>query len=91
MVYVPSRRFLIATDTLAAGHAPFMGFDIAMNMHEYLKGFYQLPAHDFDVLVPGHLTCLADRQDVQTTKDCALDVWGASQCRAALIHARWDD
>ena len=151
-VYVPSRRFLIATDTLAAGHTPFMGFDITMNMHEYLKVFDQLLAYDFDVLVPGHLTYLADRQDVQMTKDYALDVfktvkrihdgtdqmkvmsaaarkygwdnkfaifrtlldgvveqcdaeiqgrwidklagvdvWGASQCRAALIYARWDD
>ena len=74
-VYVPSRRFLMAIDTLAAGHVPFMDFDLSTNMHEYLKVFDQLLTYDFDVLVPGHLTYLADRQDVQMTKDYALDVY----------------
>lgn len=75
IVYVPSRRFLMAIDTLAAGHVPFMDFDLSMNMHEYLKVFDRLLAYDFDVLVPGHLTYLADRADVQTTKDYVLDVY----------------
>ena len=74
-VYVPSRRFLMAIDTLAAGHVPFMDFDLSMNMHEYLKVFDRLLAYDFDVLVPGHLTYLADRADVQMTKDYTLDVY----------------
>jgi glyoxylase-like metal-dependent hydrolase (beta-lactamase superfamily II) len=74
-VYVPSRRVLMAIDTLAAGHVPFMDFDLSTNMHEYLKVFDRLLAYDFDVLVPGHLTYLADRADVQMTKDYALDVY----------------
>ena len=74
-VYVPSRRFLMAIDTLAAGHVPFMDFDLSMNMHEYLKVFDRLLAYDFDVLVPGHLTYLADRTDVQMSKDYSLDVY----------------
>lgn len=74
-VYLPERKFLIAIDTLAAGHVPFMDFDLSTNMHAYLKVFDQLMAYDFDVLVPGHLTYLADRQDVQMSKDYALDVY----------------
>ena len=74
-VYLPERKFLMAIDTLAAGHVPFMDFDLSTNMHAYLKVFDQLLAYDFDVLVPGHLTYLADRQDVQMTKDYALDVY----------------
>ena len=74
-MYVPSRRFLMAVDTLAAGHVPFMDFDLSMNLHEYLKVFDRLLAYDFDVLVPGHLTYLADRADVQMSKDYALDVY----------------
>lgn len=74
-VYLPGRKFLIAIDTLAAGHVPFMDFDLSTNMHAYLKVFDQLLAYDFDVLVPGHLTYLADRQDVQMSKDYALDVY----------------
>ena len=74
-IYLPGRKFLIAIDTLAAGHVPFMDFDLSTHMHAYLKVFDQLLAYDFDVLVPGHLTYLADRQDVQQTKDYALDVY----------------
>ncbi len=74
-VYIPSRRFLMAVDTLAAGHVPFMDFDLSTNMHAYFKVFDQLLAYDFDVLVPGHLTYLADRADVQMSKDYAMDVY----------------
>jgi len=74
-VYLPQRKFLMAIDTLAAGHVPFMDFDLSTNMHAYLKVFDQLLSYDFDVLVPGHLTYLADRQDVQMSKDYALDVY----------------
>ena len=74
-VYLPERKFLMAIDTLAAGHVPFMDFDLSTNMHAYLKMFDQLLAYDFDVLMPGHATYLADRQDVQMSKDYALDVY----------------
>lgn len=74
-IYMPGKRFLMAIDTLAAGSVPFMGFDLTMNMHDYLKVFDQLLAYDFDVLVPGHLTYLADRQDAQVTKDYVTDVY----------------
>ena len=75
LIYLPGRKFLMAIDTLAAGHVPFMDFDLSTNMHAYLKVFDRLLAYDFDVLVPGHLTYLADRQDVQMSKDYALDVY----------------
>ncbi len=75
LIYLPGQRFLMAIDTLAAGHVPFMDFDLSTHMHAYLKVFDQLLAYDFDVLVPGHLTYLADRQDVQMSKDYALDVY----------------
>lgn len=74
-IYLPGKKFLMAIDTLAAGSVPFMDFDLTMNMHDYLKVFDQLLAYDFDVLVPGHLTYLADRQDVQVTKDYVMDVY----------------
>lgn len=74
-VYVPSRRFLMAIDTLAPGHVPFMDFDLSTNMHEYLKVFDQLLAYEFDVLVTGHLTYLANRADVDMSKAYAVDVY----------------
>jgi len=151
-IYLPQRKFLMAVDTVVAGHVPFLDFDLSTNMHSYLKVFDELLAYDFDVLVPGHLTYLAGRADVQQTKEyafdvyhtikrihdgsdqmatatraavkygwdnkfalyrtvldgmidsctaevrtrwidrlAAVDVFGASHCRAALIYARWDD
>lgn len=74
-VYMPDKKVLMAIDTLAAGFVPFMNFDLTMNMHDYLKVFDQLLAYDFDVLVAGHLTYLADRKDVQITKDYVIDVY----------------
>lgn len=101
-VYLPGRKFLMAIDTLAAGHVPFMDFDLSTNMHAYLKVFDQLLSYDFDVLVPGHLTYLADRQDVQMSKDYALDVYktvkrihdGTDQMKvmsAAAQEYSWDN
>jgi glyoxylase-like metal-dependent hydrolase (beta-lactamase superfamily II) len=151
-IYIPDKKFLMAIDTLAAGYVPFMNFDLTANFHKYLKVFDELLAYDFDVLVPGHLTSLATREDVLLSKAytldvyktvkrihdgtdqvkefaaaaekytwdnkfalfrtvlddiidksfeeirarwikklAAVDVWGRSQCRTALIYVRWDD
>jgi glyoxylase-like metal-dependent hydrolase (beta-lactamase superfamily II) len=101
-IHLPGRRFLMAIDTLAAGHVPFMDFDLSTHMHAYLKVFDQLLAYDFDVLLPGHLTYLADRQDVQMNKDYAFDVYqtvkrihdGTDQMKVMSAAARkygWDN
>jgi glyoxylase-like metal-dependent hydrolase (beta-lactamase superfamily II) len=151
-IYLPKRKFLMAVDTVVAGHVPFLDFDLSTNMHSYLKVFDEVLAYDFDVLVAGHLTYLAGRADVEETREyafdvyhtikrihdgtdqmavatsaagkygwdnkfalyrtvldgmidsctaevsarwidrlAAVDVFGASHCRAALIYARWDD
>ena len=74
-IYLPDKKFLMAIDTIAAGYVPFQDFDLTSNMHAYLKVFDQLLAYDFDVLVPGHLTSLANRDDVQISKDYAMDVY----------------
>ena len=151
-IYIPDKKFLMAVDTIAAGHVQFMDFDLSTNFHKYLRVFDELLAYDFDVFVPGHLTCLATRDDVLQSQEytldvyktekrihdgtdqmkvmaaaadkytwdnkfalfktllddiidkcyeeirgrwinklAAVDVWGRSHCRAALIYARWDD
>ena len=67
-IYLPDKKFLMAIDTLAAGYVPFMNLDLTTNFHKYLKVFDELLAYDFDVLVPGHLTSLATREDVLQSK-----------------------
>ena len=74
LIAVPDRRFVIAIDAFSAGATPFMGFDLTMNMHDYLKVLDTLLAMDFDVMVPGHHSALATHEDVQIAKDYVADV-----------------
>ena len=52
-----------------------MGFDLTTNFGEYLKVFDQLLAYKFDTFVGGHLTDIGTRQDVETAKEFAFDVY----------------
>ena len=68
-------KFLMAVDCVTPGYAPFQGFDITTNFHEYLKVFDQLLAYDFDTFVGGHLTSIGTKQDVVMTKEFTVDVY----------------
>jgi glyoxylase-like metal-dependent hydrolase (beta-lactamase superfamily II) len=74
-IYVPSAKFLMAIDCVTAGYAPFQGFDITTNFHEYLKVFDELLAYKFDNFVGGHLTSIGTREDVEITKEFTMDVY----------------
>jgi glyoxylase-like metal-dependent hydrolase (beta-lactamase superfamily II) len=75
LISIPDKRFVIAIDAFSAGATPFMNLDLTMNMHEYLKLFDRLQAMDFDVIVPGHHSTPATKEDVQITKDYVTDVY----------------
>src|SRR6266436_3841970 len=74
-IYVPRAKFLMAIDSVTAGYAPFQGFDITTNFHEYLKVFDELLAYKFDTFVGGHLTSIGTREDVEITKEFTMDVY----------------
>lgn len=74
-IYVPQAKFLMAIDCVTEGYAPFQGFDITTNFHEYLKVFDELLAYKFDTFVGGHLTNIGDRQSVEITKEFTMDVY----------------
>ena len=74
-LYVPHAKFLMAIDCVTAGYAPFQGFDITANFHEYMKVFDQLLAYKIDTFVGGHLTSTGNRQDVEITKEFTMDVY----------------
>ena len=74
-IYVPQAKFLMAVDCVTPGYAPFMGFDITTNFHEYLKVFDDLLAYDFNTFVGGHLTDIGAKQDVEITKEFTYDVY----------------
>ena len=74
LIYVPDKKFVICIDSMSAGATPFMGLDLTMNMHEY-QVFDTLLGLDFDVMVPGHHSTPATKEDVRTAKDYVMDVY----------------
>jgi glyoxylase-like metal-dependent hydrolase (beta-lactamase superfamily II) len=74
-IYIPKAKFLMAVDCVTPGYAPFQGFDITTNFHEYLKVFDQLLAYNFDIFVGGHLTSIGTKEDVEMTKEFTMDVY----------------
>ena len=74
-IYVPQAKFLMAVDSVTSGYAPFQGFDLTTNFHEYLKVFDEILAYQFDTFVGGHLTDTGTRKDVEITKEFTYDVY----------------
>jgi len=74
-IYVPEAKFLMAVDCVTGGYAPFEGFDITTNFHDYMKVFDQLLAYDFNTFVGGHLTQTGTKEDVEITKEFTMDVY----------------
>jgi glyoxylase-like metal-dependent hydrolase (beta-lactamase superfamily II) len=73
-ILIPDKRVLMAVDAFSAGATPFLGLDLTENMHEYLRFFDQVKAMDFDVMVPGHHSTPATKEDLQIAKNYATDV-----------------
>ena len=74
-IYVPQAKFLMAVDSVTSGYAPFQGFDLTTNFHEYLKVFDEILAYQFETFVGGHLTDTGTRKDVEITKEFTYDVY----------------
>ena len=74
-IYIPQAKFLMVVDSVTSGYAPFQGFDLTANFHEYLRVFDEILAYKFDAFVGGHLTDTGTRQDVEITKEFTMDVY----------------
>ena len=74
-IYIPEAKFLMAVDSVTSGYAPFQGFDLTTDFHEYLKMFDEILAYKFDTFVGGHLTDIGTREDVEITKEYTNDVY----------------
>jgi glyoxylase-like metal-dependent hydrolase (beta-lactamase superfamily II) len=75
LVSIPDKKVVIAVDAFSSGATPFMGLDLTMNMHDYLKFFDQLQAMDFDVMIPGHHSTPATKEDLKIAKNYVTDVY----------------
>ena len=74
-IYISEAKFLMAVDSVTSGYAPFQGFDLTTDFHEYLKMFDEILAYQFDTFVGGHLTDIGTREDVEITKEYTNDVY----------------
>lgn len=74
-IYLPSKKVLMAIDTLPPGYAQFQDFDLTSNFRDYLGMFDKVLAYDFDVFIGGHLGIVGNRDDVQRAKDYTFDVY----------------
>jgi glyoxylase-like metal-dependent hydrolase (beta-lactamase superfamily II) len=75
LITIPDKKVLMAVDAFSAGATPFMGLDLTMNMHDYLKFFDQLEGMDWDVMIPGHHSTPATKDDLQVAKSYVTDVY----------------
>jgi glyoxylase-like metal-dependent hydrolase (beta-lactamase superfamily II) len=74
LITIPDKKVVVAIDAFSAGATPFMDFDLTMNMDAYLKFFDQLEATDFDILVAGHHSTPATKQDLAVARNYVNDV-----------------
>lgn len=86
LINLPRERVVIAIYALSSGAVPFMGLDLTMDMHQYLKIFDRLMAMDFDVMVPGHHSVPATHEDVRITRDYVNDVYHTMQAVLSEDH-----
>jgi glyoxylase-like metal-dependent hydrolase (beta-lactamase superfamily II) len=75
LISIPDKKVIIAIDAFSSGATPFMGLDLTMNMHDYLKFFDQLEAMDFDAMMPGHHSTPATKEDLEIAKHYVTDVY----------------
>ena len=75
LISIPDKKVVIAIDAFSSGATPFMNLDLTMNMHDYLKFFEQLQSNDFDVMVPGHHSTPATKEDLESAKSYVTDVY----------------
>jgi glyoxylase-like metal-dependent hydrolase (beta-lactamase superfamily II) len=75
LIWIPDKKVVLAVDAFSSGATPFMGLDLTMNMHDYIKFFDQLEAMDFDVMIPGHHSTPATKEDLEVARSYVTDVY----------------
>lgn len=67
-IYHPGEKVLMNIDVIFPGWVPFSSLAMASNLRGFLRGHDVALGYDFDAFVPGHLTRLGTRADVETQK-----------------------
>ena len=67
-IYAPGEKVLMNIDIIFPGWVPFSSLAMASDLRGFLRGHEVVLGYDFDTFVPGHLTRLGTRADVETQK-----------------------
>jgi len=67
-IYLPDHKILMNVDVIFPGWAPFSSLAMAADMRGFLRGHDVVLGYDFDTFVPGHLSRLGNRDDVEMQK-----------------------
>lgn len=73
-IYAPAQKILMNIDVIFPGWVPFSSLAMASHLRGFLRGHDVALGYDFDVLVPGHLTRVGTREDVEVQKEYFQDL-----------------
>jgi hypothetical protein len=66
--YEPDENILMNIDVIFPGWSPFSSLAMASDLRGFLRGHDVVLSYDFDTFLPGHLSRLGTREDVETQK-----------------------
>lgn len=78
-VHAPEHRVLMCVDLFYPGWVPFANIAMSRDIPGFVDHHDYALELDFDQLIPGHLTRLGDRHDVEIAREYILDVRNAAQ------------
>jgi len=73
-IYHPDQKMLMNIDVIFPGWVPFTSLAMASDLRGFLRGHDVVLSYDFDTFVPGHLTRLGNREDVEVQKTFFQDL-----------------
>jgi glyoxylase-like metal-dependent hydrolase (beta-lactamase superfamily II) len=78
-VHVPAHRVLMCVDLFYPGWVPFANIAMSKDIPGFIDHHDYALELDFEQLIPGHLTRLGSRRDVEIAREYILDVRDAAQ------------
>ena len=85
-VHVPEHRVMMCVDLFYPGWVPFANIAMSRDIPGFVDHHDYALELDFEYLIPGHLTRLGDRHDIEIAREYIHDVRDAAQ--NALDHCQ---
>lgn len=73
-IHAPAQRVLMNVDVVFPGWVPFSSLAMGSNMRGFLRGHEVALGYDFDTFVPGHLSRLGTREDIEVQRAYFADL-----------------